>query len=77
MRAVLLFAVFVALLAATAVFAYYGLAGPEEVALGVHGWTAMIIGVIFSILVGVGLMGLMFFSSRHGYDEPPQVRKDR
>jgi hypothetical protein len=31
----------------------------------------MILGVFFSCLVGFGLMGTIFFSSRHGYDEPP------
>jgi hypothetical protein len=34
-------------------------------------WIAMILGIFFSCLVGFGLMGLMFFSSREGYDEPP------
>lgn len=35
-----------------------------------HGYIAMALGVIFSLLVGCGLMGLLFYSSRHGYDEP-------
>ena len=29
-----------------------------------HGWTALVLGVVFSLLVGCGLMALMFFSSR-------------
>jgi hypothetical protein len=35
------------------------------------GWmiAAMIGGTLFSLLVGCGLMALMFYSSRHGYDE--------
>jgi hypothetical protein len=36
-----------------------------------HGWTALILGVFFSCAVGFGLMALIFFSSRRGYDEPP------
>jgi hypothetical protein len=32
-------------------------------------YVAMVLGVLFSILVGAGLMTLMFYSSRHGYDE--------
>jgi hypothetical protein len=36
-----------------------------------HGWAALILGVFFSCVVGFGLMGLMFVSSRRGYDEPP------
>jgi hypothetical protein len=29
----------------------------------------MFLGLLFSLLVGCGLMALMFYSSRHGYDE--------
>jgi hypothetical protein len=32
---------------------------------------AMALGVLFTIAVGVGLMALIFYSSRSGYDEPP------
>jgi hypothetical protein len=43
-----------------------------------HGWTALILGVVFSMIVGCGLMALLFFSSRRGYDEPPKFdRPDR
>ena len=42
-----------------------------EGAMGTHEWIAMFLGIFFSCLVGFGLMGLMFFSSREGYDEPP------
>lgn len=34
------------------------------------GYIATALGVIFSLVVGVGLMGLVFYSSRKGYDEP-------
>ena len=37
------------------------------------GTIAMIFGAIFTIAVGGGLMGLIFYSSRHGYDDPPTV----
>jgi hypothetical protein len=33
------------------------------------GYVAMTIGVVFSLLIGVALMTLLFYSSRHGYDE--------
>jgi hypothetical protein len=33
------------------------------------GWVAIIAGTVMSLLVGCGLMTLMFYSSRHGYDE--------
>src|SRR6195256_1574346 len=42
-----------------------------EGTMGKHEWIAMILGIFFSCVVGFGLMGLMFFSSREGYDEPP------
>lgn len=34
-----------------------------------HGWTALVIGVILSVVIGVGLMVLLFASSRRGHDE--------
>jgi hypothetical protein len=40
------------------------------------GYAAMIMGVVLSLVVGCGLMALLFYSSRHGYDEqhPPDER---
>jgi uncharacterized integral membrane protein len=40
-----------------------------DVAMDRHGWTALILGTVFSLVIGCGLMALMFFSSRSGYDE--------
>ena len=42
-----------------------------DVAMPLTGYLAMGLGIIFTIVVGGGLMALMFYSSRHGYDEPP------
>ena len=33
------------------------------------GYVAMTIGVLFSVLIGIALMALLFYSSRYGYDE--------
>jgi hypothetical protein len=33
------------------------------------GWIAMIFGVIATLALGIGLMSLVFLSSRRGYDE--------
>ena len=33
----------------------------------------MALGIVFSLLVGVGLMALVFYSSRAGYDEPAKL----
>ncbi|GIQ78285.1 hypothetical protein [Bradyrhizobium sp. RD5-C2] len=57
------------LLVATGVAAYLGWSlGDADVPTS--GYVAMGFGVIFSLLVGIGLMALLFYSSRKGYDEP-------
>ena len=40
------------------------------------GYIAMTLGIVFSIVVGCGLMALVFYSSRHGYDEQAQRQDD-
>jgi hypothetical protein len=30
------------------------------------------LGIVFSLIVGCGLMALVFYSSRHGYDDAAQ-----
>ncbi len=40
------------------------------------GYIALAIGVILSIIVGTGLMALLLFSNRRGYDEPPTFTKE-
>ncbi len=47
--------------------------GTEDLASGVSGAgiLAMTLGVLFTVAIGVGLMVLIFYSSRRGYDEPP------
>jgi hypothetical protein len=41
------------------------------------GYVAMTLGIVFSLIVGCGLMALLFYSSRHGYDEPFRPDNDR
>jgi hypothetical protein len=69
MRKTLLFLPLFALLAAS--FWFVGVSwtrlGGDEIPL--YGWFAIIGGVGFSLLVGGGLMALVFYSSRHGYDD--------
>lgn len=38
-------------------------------AIPFYGYVAIAGGVLFSLLVGGGLMALVFYSSRHGYDD--------
>jgi hypothetical protein len=65
----------VALLAVSIWFAIYAWSAIDGPALPVEGQLAMGLGIVFSLLVGCGLMALVFFSSRRGYDEP--ARFDR
>jgi hypothetical protein len=69
----LLILVLLAILAAVGVFAYEGLTVPGS-AMPAQGYAALAIGIVLSLIVGVGLMALLFYSSRRGYDEPPKFK---
>jgi hypothetical protein len=47
-----------------------------DATLSGHGWAALILGVVFSCLDGFGQMGLIFFSKRRGYYEPPTDKRN-
>lgn len=53
--------------------AWITISGPSVPAAG---YAAMALGVGFSLVVGCGLMALLFYSNRHGYDEPYQLDDD-
>lgn len=40
-----------------------------DTTMSAHGWFALVLGVVISLAVGGGLMALVFFSSRRGYDD--------
>jgi formate hydrogenlyase subunit 3/multisubunit Na+/H+ antiporter MnhD subunit len=61
-----------AFLAASVWFTYYVWAMDEGPPLPASGYVAMALGVLFSLVVGIGLMALVFYSHRHGYDESGQ-----
>jgi hypothetical protein len=63
-----LVAVLIAFLLAV-VWATMAWTSAEEVEMSIHGWIALALGTIFSLLIGCGLMILMFYSSRSGHDE--------
>jgi len=44
----------------------------RDVELGFHGTSALILGVVLSLVVGVGLMFLIFYSARSGHDDYPR-----
>jgi hypothetical protein len=53
--------------------AWTALSGPPMPATG---YVAMTLGFVFSLVVGCGLMALLFYSNRHGYDEPHRAEDD-
>ncbi|OSI67446.1 hypothetical protein BSZ21_17290 [Bradyrhizobium canariense] len=63
--------VLVSLLLATCVVAYLGWRLADGVDVPISGYIAMAVGVVVSLAVGFGLMALVFYSSRKGYDEAP------
>ena len=64
-----LLAVLTAILLMTMVWAAYVWTSSDDVPMSQHGWIALGLGTLFSLVIGCGLMALMFFSSRSGYDE--------
>lgn len=50
---------------------WYGISGWRalgDVEMSAFGWIALIVGSLITIAVGAGLMGLVFYSSRHNMD---------
>jgi hypothetical protein len=68
-------AALLALLGAVVWFAYSGLSADGK-PMPTEGYIALIAGVAVSTVVGVGLMALVFYSSRHGYDDLPKRDDD-
>ncbi len=73
---VLLVIILLVLLGASGWFAYDGLTVGDETQVSDHAYIAMGLGIFFSLLIGVGLMVLLVYSSRSGYDEPPKLIDD-
>lgn len=66
-----------ALLIGTGVWAVEVWNASSDVAMTKHGWIALGLGTFFSLLIGCGLMALMFFSSRSGHDEAADPLRHR
>ena len=64
-----LIAVMLAILAGAVYVAYQGWTAVEGPDMPASLHVAMWFGIVFSILVGSGLMALLFYSSRKGFDE--------
>jgi hypothetical protein len=66
-----------AILIAAGWFAASAWVSVEGPPMPVNGYIAMTLGIVFSLIVGFSLMGLVFYSSRHGYDEPHRADEER
>jgi hypothetical protein len=71
---IVVLAVFLAAALIYAASAWTAMSGPP---LPTAGYVAMGLGIVFSLVVGCGLMALVFYSSRHGYDEPSRADDER
>lgn len=65
----LLITTLLALLTASLWWAYRVWTSLEAVDMPTSLYVAMAGGIFFSLLVGCGLMALVFYSNRHGYDD--------
>jgi TRAP-type C4-dicarboxylate transport system permease small subunit len=65
-----------ALLALALAFAVYSWNAIEGPPMPTTGYVAMALGVVFSLVIGFGLMALVFYSSRRGYDARAQEHHD-
>ncbi|MBI1778817.1 MAG: hypothetical protein HYR63_26045 [Proteobacteria bacterium] len=69
MRVYAIVALFLVALAGVVWLTLWASEGLGDVALSANGIAAMIAGVVLSLLLGGGLMALVFYSSRKGYDD--------
>jgi hypothetical protein len=66
-----------AILTAAGWFAARAWISVEGPPMPANGYIAMALGIVFSLVVGCGLMALLFYSSRHGYDGPDSADDER
>jgi hypothetical protein len=69
MRVLLTIAVLLGLLGASAGVALWAWQELGEVKMSTHGLAALALGAVVTFLLGAGLMALVFFSNRRGYDD--------
>lgn len=72
MKNAALIAVLLAILAGALWFAFSIWNAVDFSDIPTSGYVAMALGIVFSLVIGCGLMALVFYSSRHGYDEASQ-----
>ena len=64
-----LIAFFLGLLALAALYSWHVWAAMPDAQVTASGWMALALGGVFTLAVGGGLMFLVFYSARHGYDD--------
>jgi hypothetical protein len=77
MQGALVIILLLAILAGAIFVGYYGWVLAGDVVMPAWGWLMLGLGIFFTLLVGFGLMALVFYSSRAGFDEPPELVQKR
>ena len=77
MQTALVIILLLAILAGAVFVGHYGWVLAGDVAMPAWGWLMLGLGIFFTLLVGFGLMALVFYSSRAGFDEPPEVVQEK
>jgi hypothetical protein len=67
-RSVILAAILLPLLVGTAAVSIWVWRQLGDIEMGLHGWIALGLGALFTLVIGGGLMALVFYSHRRGYD---------
>ncbi len=65
-----------ALIVALGLLAFGVLRDFDPSVLSLHGWIALGLGTALSLLLGGGLMALVFYSARTGYDDRIEVDRN-
>ena len=68
-QAVILAAVLIPLLVGATVVSIWTWGEIGDTQIGVHGYIALGLGVVATLVIGGGLMWLVFYSARRGYDD--------
>ena len=69
MRSALILLVLFGMLVASTGIAIWAWLEAGKAAISFHGWIALGLGIGLTLLVGMGLMALVFYSNRSGHDE--------
>lgn len=72
----LLIAVLLGILVLSAAASWHVWSGLDGAPMTGHGYVALAAGVTASLIVGGGLMALVFFSARRGYDDIDDPSQD-